>query len=330
MKSLKQIFFSTVLVFLSALLSAQFPPAAGLPGSTAIPADSPVFQAWAAGCIVDRGPQDLSMQELGKAETGMPEDAIGPADGLKVLSLGDGGTATLTFERPIRNGEGWDFAVFENSFSAEFLELAFVEVSSDGVHFFRFPAVSLTQTEEQIGAFALLETEQIDQLAGKYQAGWGTPFDLQQLEENPLLNRNVITHIRITDVVGSLLPEYGSVDSRNNYINDPWPTPFPSSGFDLDAVGVIHQALPAGGELTLFPNPLSPGQALKLAFSTSQRNLSINLYDSAGKLIQQFEPSGAVSFLQYNLPFELYPPGSYFIHIENDQLSETRQLILLP
>jgi hypothetical protein len=35
----------------------------------------------------------------------------------------------------------------------------------------------------------------------------------------------------------------GSRDSKGNIINDPWPTNFASSGFDLDAVGVINQGI---------------------------------------------------------------------------------------
>jgi hypothetical protein len=33
---------------------------------------------------------------------------------------------------------------------------------------------------------------------------------------------------------------FATKDVNGHKINDPWPTPFPSSGFDLDAVGVIH------------------------------------------------------------------------------------------
>ena len=58
------------------------------------------------------------------------------------VALGQGGTATLTFAQPITNGPGYDFAVFGNGFSdghPEWVKPAFVEVSSDGVNFFRFP-----------------------------------------------------------------------------------------------------------------------------------------------------------------------------------------------
>jgi hypothetical protein len=328
MRILKLIYI--LLLSLPALLFAQFPPAAGQPGSTAIPADSPLFKGWATDCRIERGLQDLSNPGLGYAEVGLEADACGPADGISVVSLGDSGTATLTFDRPIRDGEGWDFAVFENGFSAEFLELAFVEVSSDGVNFVRFPSLSLTSTQQQIGPFGLLDTEKIDQLAGKYEALWGTPFDLQTLEGNALLNLNAVTHVRISDVVGSVHPDFGRPDSRGSLINDPWPTPFPSSGFDLDAVGVIHPAFPAGEALTVFPNPLSQGHPLNLAFQAPYTSLNIHIFDTAGRLIYNLSFSGTTSFLEITLPVERFLPGSYFIQVENDQLSETRQLILLP
>ena len=42
----------------------------------------------------------------------------------RVVSLGEGGTITLRFEPPISDGDGDDFAVFENSVVEGFLELA--------------------------------------------------------------------------------------------------------------------------------------------------------------------------------------------------------------
>jgi hypothetical protein len=49
---------------------------------------------------------------------------------------------------------GYDFAIFENGFpfgsGSFYLELAFVEVSSDGKHFVRFNAISNTDTTQQI------------------------------------------------------------------------------------------------------------------------------------------------------------------------------------
>jgi hypothetical protein len=116
------------------------------------------------------------------------------------------GSAILTFQNPISNGTGFDFAIFENSFNDVFLELAFVEVSSDGVNYIRFPATSNTQTTTQIGPFDNTgDATKLNNLSGKYRAQYGTPFDLQELTGNPLLNINAITHIKIIDVVGSII-----------------------------------------------------------------------------------------------------------------------------
>ena len=102
-------------------LFSQFAPPAGMPGTTAIPADSPLFLAWATDVEVERGWKNISNESLGLVETGQPAAALGAPDDPMIVSLGDGGMATLTFDYPIRNGEGFDFAVFENSFDGIFL-----------------------------------------------------------------------------------------------------------------------------------------------------------------------------------------------------------------
>ena len=196
-----------------------------------------------------RGPQDISNPNSPLASYGSPSAALGPVSGPStVVSLGDGGSITLGFATPIANGPGADFAVFENGFLSgapglAYLELGFVDVSSDGVNFFRFPSVSQTQTSTQVGAFGLLDASNLNNLAGKYIGGYGTGFDLSELAGvSPLLDIDHIVDVRITDVVGSINPLYGSRDSLGNLINDPFSTPFASSGFDLDGVGVIHAA----------------------------------------------------------------------------------------
>lgn len=253
--------FSWILFYLPAY--GQFPPAAGQVGSTAIRNDSSAIVAWAVDCRVERGFVDIAIPEGGVVNAGSTTNTLGFAEGnpVKTLSLGDAGWAVLTFPAPIRNGPGPDFAVFENSFSDDFLELAFVEVSSDGENFFRFPSISLTDTTTQVETFGTLNPEHIHNLAGKYRAGYGTPFDLSELGNPAGLNMNRITHIKVIDVVGSILPQYASRDSEGRIINDPYPTPFPTGGFDLDGIGVIHQT--GNGldnecrkpTLNIFPNP---------------------------------------------------------------------------
>ena len=223
-------------------LDAQFAPEAGQPGTTAIHADSSIFVAWATGCVTQRGPIKMGMDSL--ASMGHDSLVPGVPGGVyDIVCLGDGGISTVTFASPIYNGPGPDFAVFENGFHNTphvFLELGFVEVSSDGENFFRFPAVTNVPETPQVGPFATTDATLIHNFAGKYEAFYGTPFDLDEVEDNLLLDKNNITHVRIIDVVGSINPDYCTYDSQGHVVNDPWPTPFNSSGFDLDAVGVIH------------------------------------------------------------------------------------------
>ena len=217
-----------------------FPPPAGQAGSTAISKDSNVFVSWAMQCSITRGLQDCSQPALGYASAGDASDCLGKDLSPMAVSLGDGGYAVCEFESPIFNGPGYDFAVFENAFNDFFLELAFVEVSSNGTHFYRFPCSSLSSTLQQTGPFDSTLAQHINGLAGKYRAGYGTPFDLDSIPDNALLDKQHIRFVKIKDVVGSLLNPYKSLDSFGRIVNDPWPTPFPSSGFDLDAIGVIH------------------------------------------------------------------------------------------
>ena len=143
-------FFS---LFTSVSCFAQFPPGANMDGSTAISAEDPIIQAWATSGTLELGMVQINDPESGFPSIGTLDEALSMSDGVGI-SLGDGGVAILEFDSPIRDGEAWDFVVFENGFAVGpeyFLELAFVEVSSDGQHFVRFPAISLTDTTTSIG-----------------------------------------------------------------------------------------------------------------------------------------------------------------------------------
>jgi hypothetical protein len=193
-----------------------------------------------------RGPQDQTHLNSPKASFGDSSEALGaananPANPVQVVSLGDGGSITLRFDAPIYDGEGTDFVVFENGFLAGFHELAFVEVSTDGSNFKRFPAVSKSSTDTQVTAFGAIDPTAVHNLAGNAPAGWGTAFDLKDLGQDTNIDVTSIHYVRIIDVVGSIDPIQGSRDSLGNLINDPFPTPFASGGFDLDAVGALYQ-----------------------------------------------------------------------------------------
>lgn len=241
----------------------SFAPAPGQPGSTAIHKDSSVIINWANGIEIQRGYLNIANQSLGFASYGENSFALGAAegDGTSVVSLGDSGVAILTFSNAIINLAGPDFAVFENGFTDDYTEFAHVEVSSDGINFFRFPSVSETPLDSQIDNFTFSDCRYVNNLAGKYRQGYGTPFDLEELVDSIGLDVNAVTHVRLIDIIGSIDPAYGTVDSQGNLINDPYPTEFPSGGFDLDAVAVLHEAPVGINELTstisIFPNPCS-------------------------------------------------------------------------
>ncbi|MBR4803769.1 MAG: T9SS type A sorting domain-containing protein, partial [Bacteroidales bacterium] len=198
------------------------------------------------------------------ASFGSDTAGIGPATAsntMEAVSLGDSGVAVLTFETPIANGEGADFAVYENSFGDGFLELAFVEVSSDGQRYVRFPSTSNTPTATQVGSFANnMDPTLMNNLAGKYRIGWGTPFDLEELRDSAGIDINNITHVRLVDCIGTIDTQYCTYDANGNIVNDPYPTAFNSGGFDLTGVAVINQRsshidMAQVADIKAYPNP---------------------------------------------------------------------------
>ena len=297
----------TIFLLSQLLVLAQYAPPAGQPGSTAIHQDSSVFVAWAKECIVERGWVNIAIPDSGWVTYGADTSAIGKANN-SVISLGDGGVATLNFEVPIANGPGFDFAVFENSFLDDFLELAFVEVSSDGQNYFRFEASSLTQTDEQVETFGLLDATKIHNLAGKYRAAFGTPFDLEELKNEEGLDVNHIIAVRIIDVVGSIEEEFATYDAQGLKVNDPWPTAFPTGGFDLDAVGVINNEdntaiaeQPGNFQLKIFPNPASENIYLQSDVLLDK----IIITDLQGMVLLEIKRPG----LQQSIPISVLPDG---------------------
>lgn len=238
--------------------------------AAAIQADDARISQWAATCVVERGWIDIADKGQGYASVGADQNATGPLSSTtpNIVSLGDSGVAVLTFAQPIKNMAGPDFAVFENGFlhptdsGLAFLELAFVEVSSDGVNYVRFPAYYNGQDTAQITNFTYVKGQDYINLAGRYIHGYGTPFDLEELSDSTAVDINNITHVRIVDVIGSLDTAIGSKDALGRMINDPYATAFASGGFDLTGVAVLNATpnaiKPADNDhyITLSPNPV--------------------------------------------------------------------------
>lgn len=167
-------------------------------------------------------------------------------DHFDVTSLGDrtdGGTPgriTLHFAHPIQNLTGADFTVFENAFfqgsgaASLFGELAYVEVSADGVNFVRFPSRSLTAAS--VGPYGTINPTNVFNLVGKhvnaFGDSWGTPFDLADV------GLASVSYVRIVDIPGTGT----SLDSTGHAIYDASLT-IGSGGADIEAVGTISRLM---------------------------------------------------------------------------------------
>ena len=326
---MKKILLIASLFTLSYLGMAQgdFAPQVGKEGTTAIHKDSSIVTQWVQNCIINRGPQHLPNSNSPLADVGNEESVYGSPDG-NVLSLGDGGSVIIELTEPLANHNGFDFAIFENGLVAMsdggcFLELAFVEVSSDGRNFFRFPNESLTPTDEQTNPFGYTEASNIHNLAGKYPVGYGTPFDLIDMETVIGLDITHITHIKIIDVIGSIDPAYASYDSYGRAVNDPFPTSFGSGGFDLDAVAIVDISFTTGirenfnSQISVYPNPVQD----QLNIQISASNFQVTINDLQGRTVLVGNSK--------TLSIESLPKGVYFIVVTTDSKSFSKKIIKL-
>jgi hypothetical protein len=114
-----------------------------------------------------------------------------------------------------------------------------------------------------------------------------------------------------------------SFDSKGTKINDPWPTPFPQSGFYLDAVAVLKSV---SSRVTATDNTINlvyPNPAKNKIFVRvdSQSEKSIRIIDVTGRLIKRVTDNDILSGIDIS---ELHS-GIYFLEIsENRNRSVTR------
>lgn len=287
--------------------------------------NNPAIKNWAVKCNVVRGYINIADKSAGYASSGDENACLGKADNITV-SLGDSGYAVVGFSEPLKDIEGYDFAVFENSFDGRFLEFAFVEVSTDSTNWVRFPSRSLISTDVQTGTFGISDYKLIHNLSGKYPAYYGTPFDLADLRDSAGIDISKINYIKVVDCIGSIDESFATRDAYGNKINDPWPTAFTQSGFDLDAVAVLKIPDSAPSEesphgIEIYPNPAT-------------EHLFINAPDDSEKIVSLSGLSGKIirrwTVKDRNSDLDIYgiAPGVYILGITGKRTIFYSKLII--
>ncbi|MDG1689544.1 MAG: T9SS type A sorting domain-containing protein, partial [Flavobacteriales bacterium] len=183
----------------------------------------------------------------------------------------------------------------------------------------------------QIDAFGAVDTTNINNLAGKYRANFGTPFDLEELINEPNLDINSISHVKIIDVIGSIDSNFCNYDQNLNIINDPFPTPFPSSGFDLDAVGVINQGplnIILENSTNIIENfRIINGMVVFDLKSVQKPGFKVEIFDLAGKIIFQKNYKYNLEGTQ-NIDVQSFKNGIYLLNISTTSQSITRKFVV--
>jgi len=175
-----------------------------------------------------------------------PTRALGVEDGA-LVTLGAAGSLTVSFAEPIADRPGDDLVVYENAlvlpeFGGNYVDLAFVEVSSDGSVFARFPTSS--GVSGPVGQFGLIDPALLVGFAGVSLADAFDLADLLGLPEvtSGAVDTGAIRYVRILDVIG----DGSASDSLGNPLYDPHPSQG-NTGIDLDAIA----AVPEPGSLAL-------------------------------------------------------------------------------
>lgn len=290
------------------------------------------ISGWATGCTVTRGWMDKADHSQGLVSFGTDANGVGaPGSSTDVVSLGDSGVAVLTFANPIRNLNGADFAVFENGFldpqnaQNAFLEFAFVEVSSDGQRYVRFPASYSGSSTAQCSNWTYVDGREYKNLAGRYVQGYGTPFDLEELRDSVGLDIDQVTHIRLVDVVGSVDPLVGSTDAQGHLINDPYPSAFASGGFDLAGVAVL-------GNRSSSIADRNKDQDIQVAPNPANQQISLNskehkiFYYRIVNVLGQEVKSGKVNNNVY-IDVSGLSAGSYYMFTESNGVQSSTRFL---
>lgn len=215
---------------------------------------------------------------------GGPRGAGFNSGSLDVTTLGVGGEITLGFDVTIADGPGVDLTVFENGFEAGvgvFAEVAWVEVSTDGVHFARFPshysgpAGGLPSTAPY-GTYSGLPggspvlANVVSNPISPFDpvVSGGDALDLADLAGDPLVTNGLVDLAEIHFVRLVDIPHGTGTDSQGHVI---WDDSGASGSADYDAVAVIQHA-----------GTITPTQPVVDLFVDASGYLNLSLEDPDG------------------------------------------------
>jgi hypothetical protein len=208
------------------------------------------YEGWVSNVLASHQGPGVAEDNM-NTDTGFVIGSTDPADYEDVLgfgpgqgySLGEGGDITLAFNVGIGNGPGDDFSVFDSTTPAAGglinASFAYVNVSSDGVHFFQFPT-KYTGPATNVPATGAVNSAWYQGFAGTVPTPSGDGFDLSALPNHANLNKNNVTQIKLVDVRSGIDKDSAGTIVRDR-TGDTW-----AAGFLADAVGVINSRIVPG------------------------------------------------------------------------------------
>jgi len=294
--------------------------------------------SWATGVVdFERGWVNYLDEKAGRVSFGDPKDPLGPNG--EPFSLGDGGWITFSFLEPVGDGDGIDLAVFENGFESGggvYMELGFVEVSSNGTDFVRLP--NLARRETQPGAFEGSFSEDFYNLAGNFVGGTGIDLGDLLIDPDPLVidgtvDLGNIQFVRVRDVIGDIAGPGTTFDSHGRAVADPFPTPFASGGMDITGVALLNPPVPSGIQddiasstgsnsartMVAYPNPFADSVRLDL---DSRSIRTVEILDARGRRVAALAAAANRPYVDWdgrNSHGQELPRGVYFVRGRDEQ-----------
>ena len=111
-------------------------------------------------------------------------------------------------------------------------------------------------------------------------------------------------------------------DSKGRKINDPYPTAYPTSGFDLDAIGVINESI-SSSQPAIWPNPLTTN-SIQISGLKTAETTDLKVINTSGRIVGAWKSLPVGASFQINLP-----AGIYYAQFNTLGKVSTQKLVVL-